>query len=250
MSKKMTDHLGIQSWCFRSMKSHAQVIDALHACKVNRLEISNAHVHPLRSNSTDIREEYRRAGITLSAAGAFGIGADEHEAEQTFRFMRGLGLTSFAAALRPDGLTMAQRMADRYGMRVALHNHGRRHWHGPGWAIDQILAKTSSCIGLCLDTAWALDAGDNPVELVERFADRLYGVHLKDFVFDRAGHPQDVIVGQGNLDLPAFLQALEDVGFDGFLTLEYEGDVNNPVPNTLACVKAVHEAYDSISKQQ
>ena len=248
MSKRLIDRLGIQSWCFRSMKSHTEVIDALRACRVQRLEISNAHVHPLKSNATAVREEYQRAGIIISSAGAFTLGGDEHEAEQVFRFMRGLGLSSFAAALRPDGVAIAQRMAERYGMHVALHNHGRNHWHGPSWALDQILAKTSSVIGLCLDTAWALDAGDDPVEMVRRYADRLYGVHIKDFVFDRSGKPQDVIVGQGNLDLPGLLRALEEVEFSGFLTLEYEGEMADPIPGTQKCVAAVHQAYAEISQ--
>jgi sugar phosphate isomerase/epimerase len=67
-------------------------------------------------------------------------------------------------------------------------------------------------------------------------------VHVKDFVFDRAGKPSDVVVGQGNLDLHAFLKTLGEINFDGYFTLEYEGDVNDPVPSTRQCVQAVRAA--------
>jgi len=105
--------------------------------------------------------------------------------------------------------------------------------------LAAVFAQTGPAIGLTLDAAWALDAGENPVALAEKFADRLYGLHLKDFVFDRARRPQDVVVGTGNLDLPGLFATLRKVGFAGSLILEYEGDVQNPVPALKQCVAAV-----------
>ena len=94
-------------------------------------------------------------------------------------------------------------------------------------------------IGLCLDTAWALDAREDPIAMAERYADRLYGVHIKDFVFDRAREPEDVIVGQGNLDLPRLAELIESNENVKMVVLEYEGDVDNPVPALTKCVQAV-----------
>ena len=41
-------------------------------------------------------------------------------------------------------------------------------------------------IRFCIDTAWAVDVEQNPIQMAEKFADRLYGAHSEDFVFDRA----------------------------------------------------------------
>jgi hypothetical protein len=95
-----------------------------------------------------------------------------------------------------------------------------------------------------LACAWALDAGEDPVKMIEEFGPRLALVHLKDFVFDRARKPEDVVVGTGNLSLPKVATALASSGFAGELVLEYEGDVANPVPALAACVQAIRREMD------
>ena len=96
-----------------------------------------------------------------------------------------------------------------------------------------------------MDTAWTLDAGEDPSDWIDRFAKRLYAIHYKDFVFERNGQWQDTIVGQGNLDLPAFIRALDESGFDGMAVIEYEGDAQNPVPALKNCVEAMRHAGKS-----
>jgi sugar phosphate isomerase/epimerase len=88
-----------------------------------------------------------------------------------------------------------------------------------------------------------LDSGDDPVDVAKRFRQRLYGLHIKDFVFDRAGRPEDTIVGTGNLNLNSLVALLRETRYDGVLTLEFEGEVNNPVPATRQCVDAVKAAF-------
>jgi sugar phosphate isomerase/epimerase len=67
----------------------------------------------------------------------------------------------------------------------------------------------------------------------------VYGVHYKDFVFDRRGKWSDVVVGTGNLDLPGFVQALDETGFNGMAVIEYEADADNPVPALTQCVNSM-----------
>jgi sugar phosphate isomerase/epimerase len=84
-----------------------------------------------------------------------------------------------------------------------------------------------------------MDSRQDPVEMIKSFKDRLFAIHLKDFVFDRAGVPEDVVLGTGNLDLKKLLAALDDAGFDGPAIIEYEGDADDPVPATKKCVAAI-----------
>jgi sugar phosphate isomerase/epimerase len=70
----------------------------------------------------------------------------------------------------------------------------------------------------------------------ETFKGRVYGVHYKDFTFDRRGKWTDVVVGTGNLNLPEFVQALDASNFDGMAVIEYEADAANPVPALTECV--------------
>ncbi|HEY8965269.1 MAG TPA: hypothetical protein VIM58_02425, partial [Candidatus Methylacidiphilales bacterium] len=62
---------------------------------------------------------------------------------------------------------------------------------------------------------------------------------FKDFVFEPNGQWKDVIVGEGNLDLPAFTAALKKSGFDGMAVVEYEADPENPVPALTKCVASM-----------
>jgi sugar phosphate isomerase/epimerase len=95
-------------------------------------------------------------------------------------------------------------------------------------------------IGLMLDTAWCMQARGNPIEWVEEFGPRVYGVHYKDFTFKPNGMWDDTIVGEGALDLPGFVRALEKNSFNGVALLEFEGNVQNPVPALKQCVERMH----------
>lgn len=77
----------------------------------------------------------------------------------------------------------------------------------------------------------------NPIEWAKRYAGKITGVHFKDFLFEKNGQWKDTVVGQGNLDLPAFVDALNQNGFDGMSVIEYEADPQNPVPALKSCVE-------------
>jgi len=111
--------------------------------------------------------------------------------------------------------------------------------------LEQALAQTSDRFGLCLDTAWLLDVSADPVETLRKFAGRVYGVHLKDFVYDAEGNRHEKIIGSGGLRLPEFLDLLMKTGFSGYVTIEYEADAKNPLPGIQQCIEAVKRAMES-----
>lgn len=126
-------------------------------------------------------------------------------------------------------------------MRIGIHCHGGYMFGGSPDVIRHLLDLGGERIGVNIDTAWCMQVGPghgDPVKWVrERFPGRIYGVHYKDFVFDRNGKWNDVVVGTGNLDLPAFVKALDETGFDGMAVIEYEADPENPVPALTECVQ-------------
>ena len=83
--------------------------------------------------------------------------------------------------------------------------------------------------------------GDDPVQAVYRLKDYIVHTHAKDGIKCRESDPEviyglknieDVIqegeafrelpLGQGNVPFPAYLKALEEIGYNGFLTIERE----------------------------
>ncbi|HTL50954.1 MAG TPA: sugar phosphate isomerase/epimerase [Planctomycetota bacterium] len=240
MAINLLDRMGIQSWCFRSIKTHDGVIDALKQCGVKNIELCGAHYKPeVENDHAKIVADYKKKGVTVSSFGVVGIGTDEAKARKVFDFAKAAGFKTISADLAPGGLEVAEKLCKEYNKKIAIHNHGRKHALGSVKALDELFAKASTNVGLCMDTAWMLDSGENPVEIAKKFANRLYGIHLKDFIFKRDGKPEDVVIGQGNLDLKAYIETLLANNFDGYFTLEYEGDVETPIPATKKCVEAV-----------
>lgn len=244
---EFTKNLAVQSWCFRHFKDNAKVAELVKTLGLNGIEICGVHCDFNNPAAWDaVIEAYRHAGIRIVSIGVETLGADEAFSRKRFEFAKKAGCKIISVHFNPytyqAALPIVYKLSNEFDIKIAIHNHGGYHWLGSGEILNWIFDTTRCCIGLNMDTAWALDAKQNPVEWAHRFASRLYAVHLKDFVFDRARQSSDVVVGTGNLDLPGLMKTLKEKGFKGELILEYEGDVENPVPKLMECVKAVHAA--------
>lgn len=229
--------IGVQSWCFRTYKTTDEVIAAVQASGLDALELCGVHldINDAAAVVTALAR-YRESGIAITSFGVAGMPNDEAACRPLFEFAQKAGFTAISADPDPTAFALVEGLCAEYGVNIAIHNHGRRHRWGAVRELEAVFARTSPHIGLCLDTAWMLDSGENPVKIARHFADRLYGVHIKDFTFQADGSAEDVIVGTGNLQLPALFTALQEINFRGYTTLEYEGDESNPIPSVQACV--------------
>ena len=96
--------------------------------------------------------------------------------------------------------------------------------------------------------------GDDPVEAVHNLKDYIVHTHAKDGVMLQRGNPEwiyhvikapedvagirffeEVPLGTGKVDFPAYLKALEEIGYKGFLTIEREVG-NNPTKDIATAV--------------
>lgn len=120
-----------------------------------------------------------------------------------------------------EGLDRVADVAERHGLRASYHPHLTTIVEGPD-QIDRILSMTK--IGFCPDTGHLAAGGGDPVDLIRRHADRVTHVHLKDFTPEPFGfHP----LGRGTVDLPGVVDALVEMGYDGWVTVEldeYDGE--------------------------
>lgn len=242
--KNLSPELGIQSYCFRGSKELATVLARLKACGVATIELCRVHVDFTREEDfAAVIAQCRAAGVRIASLGVERFSGDAAQDRRLGEFARRAGAkvitADFDPGAGPDIWRGAEKFAEQYDLRLAIHNHGGRHWLGNAQMLARIFSQTSPRIGFCLDTAWALDAHEDPIALAEKFADRLYGVHLKDFVFDRAGKPADTILGEGNLDLPKMLALLKANDRTQSVIIEYEGDIENPVPALTQCVQRI-----------
>jgi sugar phosphate isomerase/epimerase len=240
----MNQPIAIQSWCYRNFKPIPAFIEQLKNTGVTATELCGVHANfgdP--ATFAGVIEQFKKAGITLVAIGVETMTGDPATDKPRFEFCKAAGIKNISITFAPDAMFDAvkkfEKMADEYDINLGIHNHGGYDWLGNETILKHIFKNTSKRIGLHIDTAWAIDAKQDPTKWVETWPDRIHGVHVKDFIYTPKREPKDVIIGTGNLDLPKFMGALKKISFTGPLVIEYEGDVENPVPALKECVAAL-----------
>lgn len=150
-----------------------------------------------------------------------------------------------------EGLTAAAEYAHKAGVRLALENHGKLA--GRGDQVRELVGEVrlqSGCdaFGANPDTGNFMLVNQPSHEAIEQVAPYAYMVHFKDF---RSALPSETeqiytaldgsrwvgtAVGEGEVNLGACISALRDAGFDGWLSVEYEGveDPFTAVPRSIA----------------
>ncbi len=139
----------------------------------------------------------------------------------------------------------------QYGIRTVIHPHAGGYIEFAD-EIEQILRDIPHEVaGLCLDTGHCYYAGMDPVATLLRHADRLDYVHFKDIdrqvyqrvmgqrirFFEACAEGVMCPIGCGVLDYDGIREALHDIGYQGYITVEQERDPRNS-GSVLADVKA------------
>jgi sugar phosphate isomerase/epimerase len=93
--------------------------------------------------------------------------------------------------------------------------------------MNMIAEVDSPSLGVYLDVGNAASIGLSPVEEIKAAGDRAAQMHFKD---TRAKFfAQTLPFGEGIVDFRAALQALEDIGYDGYLVVELHPAPDDPV---------------------
>ena len=85
-------------------------------------------------------------------------------------------------------------------------------------------------------------SGIKPVEALKVLRGRIISAHLKDLNEFGVRNAHDVPFGQGKADMKAVLDELKAQGFQGNLSIEYEHNWDNSLPEVTQCVDYI-KAY-------
>ncbi|MET3848552.1 myo-inosose-2 dehydratase [Paenibacillus sp. OAE614] len=143
-----------------------------------------------------------------------------------------------------EGLHQAGEICKRNGMKLVYHYHIGTVVERPD-EIQRLMETTDpELVYLLLDTGHAYYGGSDPLELYERYADRVAYVHLKDVrddVLDRVkreGIPfQQAVIqgvftvpGDGCIDFAPIFRSFVRHGYDDWMILEAEQDPGQANP--------------------
>ncbi|MEO1237663.1 MAG: sugar phosphate isomerase/epimerase [Planctomycetota bacterium] len=239
---------GVQSYCFRHFTDNAEVAEKVKAIGVDSIEVCAVHADFDDSAAfADVINVYDSADVKVVSIGVQTFTGAACE-RSWFECAAAAGAKHISAHFKVDSYHTAvpktAELAAEFGIRVGIHCHGGYMFGGSQDVVDHLIKLGEGHIGLCIDTAWCMQTGPrngNPVEWAKKYAGQVFGVHYKDFTFEPNAQWHDVVVGTGTLDLPAFVAALEEGGFDGMAVIEYEADVENPVPALTKCVEEMRK---------
>jgi len=131
---------------------------------------------------------------------------------------------------------IARAVRETTGLRTAFHHHCATYVETPD-EIDALMRRTApDLVGMCLDTGHATFGGGDPVDLIDRYGERIWHVHFKDCsraVAERARAEQwDYLtsikrglfceLGQGDVDFRAALDRLRAHGYGRWIVVEQD----------------------------
>lgn len=255
--KKAGWELGVQSYTFHKF-SFKEAVD-----KVNQLGLRAIEVYfgqPLgegmegtmdfrmdKKTQQQVLDYARSKKVKIVACGVV-ICKDEAEWKQLFEFANEMGIRLITCEPEYKHLPYVDQLANEYQIDVAIHNHPKPSNY---WKPDLFLEAVdglSNRIGACADVGHWERMGIDPVDGLRKYQGRIKSLHFKDIKGKMAGEPEqhDVIWGTGILDINGMLSELKRQGFEGLLSIEYEHNWENSVPDIRKSIDYFYQITDKL----
>lgn len=130
----------------------------------------------------------------------------------------------------------ARAVREETGLRTVFHHHCAGFVETPQ-EVDHLMEYTDpDLVGLCLDSGHYCFGGGDPLDCLQRYGSRVWHFHFKDFsagvaaaarkqgwdYFHAVAAGVFCELGQGAVDFPALMQALDGLEYNGWGTVEQD----------------------------
>lgn len=192
----------------------------------------------LSGSNGDLEKEIELVKKKVDIAEILGVKLMRHDA--TFSFLNNdRGYNGFINVVDrlAEGCRAVTEYAETKGIKTMIENHG--FFCQDSDRVELLVNKVAHRnFGLIVDMGNFMCVDEDPALAVSRCAPYAFNVHVKDFVFKsgledcpgegfihtRAGnYIRGTIVGHGVVPIRQCLSALKRIGYNGYLTLEFEG---------------------------
>jgi len=163
-----------------------------------------------------------------------------HDGEFTADMARAAAadFNAFGAALKAEGL------------RFGFHTHGYefKPLADGTTAFDVLMSETKPDLVFCeMDVFWVVNAGVDPVKLLQKYPNRFNAFHIKDmrkgaktgFYEGRAPVEDNVVVGQGLMDWAAIVAEGRKDGVEFYLIEDETSDPVHNIPPSIAYLETL-----------
>lgn len=163
----------------------------------------------------------------------------ENAIRKLLSFAKEFGADTVIAEPSADKLPLWNKLCAEYGMKVAVHNHGKDAKRNAAFSDPKFVASMIADypkVYACPDTGHWGRSGVNAVEGFKTLENKIGIVHFRDMsAYGLSAY--DVPFGTGAMNVDAMLAELDRQKFDGWLLLEYIGWWKNTPAQKLDEVK-------------
>jgi sugar phosphate isomerase/epimerase len=241
--------VGCQAWTFKSFtvletiektaQAGGKVIEFFPGQKLSKDEPTAKFDH--NASDETIRQVKDHLAKNKVLPVNYGVVGAKGEAEwrKIFEFAKKLGLYGITTEAVGD-LETIEKLVKEFDIAVGIHQHPKRPndpnykvWD-PAYVLS-VVQDRDPRIGACADTGHWATSGVNPLDAIKLLRGRIISLHLKER--DQIGQlGTDLIFGTGITDTKAILDELKRQGFKGNISIEYETNWENSVPDVAQCV--------------
>lgn len=238
--------IGSQAYTFRKFNLD-QTLDKLNELGLKYVELyGNQEIGAGIEGNTDFKmsaEKRQQLKDLLKSRGitpvAFGVATANNEADwrKLFEFAQDMGIGIITSEPRYEDLDLVESLCKEFNIKVAIHDHPlpSRYWH-PDIPM-KLLEGRSELIGVCADIGHWVRSGLDPVECLRKVEGRLISFHFKDMNEFGVREAHDVHWGTGMSNIAGVMNEMKRQGFKGPISVEYEHNWDNSVPDVRASVE-------------
>ena len=236
--RRRDDHmplkLGVASYSLREL-TRDEAIDAVQVLDTPYINIKSFHLPYELVDEPEAMEEalqeFKDAGLTIIGGGNNNIREDTDEhVRMFFEYAKMAGMPLLVIAPTPEVLPRIEKFVKEYDIAVAIHNHGPEdeYFPAPSDAV-KLIKDMDPRVGLCVDVGHTARTGNDVVQEIADAGDRVLDLHMKD-LNNLSVKESQCIVGKGAMPVAAIFRQLQQMGYDGYVNLEYEIDADDPLP--------------------
>jgi len=248
--------IGAQSYSFRD-RSLEEAIKAMTEIGLSYCELWQGHVEPRKvsrqelrkwrletplSVFKEVREKFRRAGITLCAYNySFRDDFSDEEIARGFEMARALAVNVITASSTVSAAKRVDPFAAKNKIMVAMHNHSniRPNEFARPEDFEEAMRGTSRFIGVNLDIGHFVAAGYDPVDYIQKHHERIPVIHLKD---RKKNQGPNLPFGEGETPIREVLQLIANKRYKIYAMIEYEYKGADTVAEVRRCYEYCRRA--------
>ena len=241
-------HVGIATYTLRNFKTLEDCAGKLKELGLKYSEFNKAHLI-VTSDAAKRKAQQdllAAARITPLAICVYHFEENAGANRAVFEFADALKIPTISATFSKKGALSLDKLCDEFpNIRVGIHNHGPTDTYKSPEDVLECVKDRHKNIGATADLGHYIRAKQDPLEVIEKLKDRLYGIHFKDYK-EVNGKMVETIAGDGFVESGGSAGALKEGEFQGCLSLEYEQKPADPMADLKVALERIAKAAKEV----